>query len=607
MSTRRNFVKMVTGASLAPSVLRASHAFIPAPAATPNLAAKVYLQPFDYQGVRLLDGMLKTQYDRTRAYYFAISNDDILKGFRERAGLPAPGQSMGGWAQDSTSGVFGQWLSGMARMYKATGDTEMKDKATALMNGWAEAYSKDGIPVASRRSSLGPTRVHYSYEKTMCGLVDMARYTDNKDALALIDSLVDWGSSRLDRSRNPATPETPEAFPSGNEWYTLSENLYRAYLLTGNPKYKTFGDVWRYDSYWDKFVNQSDPDIHDLHAYSHVNTLSSAAMTYGVTGDQKYLKAIVNAHDYFQRAQCYATGGYGPGESLMSNDGSLGRSLESVSDSFETPCGSWSIFKLSKYLLQFTGDARFGDWIEKAVYNGIGAALPMGPHGRTFYYSDYLLGGCRKAYYSAAWPCCSGTYIQDTADYHDIIYFKGDRSLHVNLFVPSQVAWSVDDTAVQVEQVTDFPASDITTLTLRPIKPVKFSLKFRVPAWTEGASVSVNGKKQNIECRPGTWAAVNRTWTSGDRTEIQLPMKLAFAPVDRQHPRRVAAVYGPVVLVRDQEILLVPNVNDVSRWIVSKGNGLEFHADSRATAGFVPFYQLGSQTGYGMYFDLESA
>src|ERR1700734_2939367 len=176
MSTRRNFVKMLAGASLAPSVLRASRALDAAPAETASFAAKVHLEPFDYQGVRLLDGMLKTQYDRTRAFYFGISNDDILKGFRERAGLPAPGQNMGGWAQDSTSGVFGQWISGMARMSKATGDTEMRDKAAALMNGWAEAYRKDGIPLSSRRSSQGADRVHYSYEKTICGLVDLGKY-----------------------------------------------------------------------------------------------------------------------------------------------------------------------------------------------------------------------------------------------------------------------------------------------------------------------------------------------------------------------------------------------------------------------------------------------
>ena len=284
MSTRRDFVKMVAGASLAPSILRASQAF-QAPAETAGLAARVYLEPFDYQGVRLLDGMLKTQYDRTREYYFKIPNDDILKGFRQRAGLPAPGQDMGGWAIVDTSGVFGQWLSGMARMYRATGDTEMKEKATALMTGWAEAFRKDGIPSNSRRPGFNPDRMHYAFDKTLCGMVDMGKYAGSKDALALAETLVDWGSTTLLRTRHPGSPAEPESFPSGNEWYTLSENLYRAYVLTGDPKYKNFGDVWHYDAYWDKFVNEADPDIHGLHAYSHVNTLSSAAMTYGVTGD----------------------------------------------------------------------------------------------------------------------------------------------------------------------------------------------------------------------------------------------------------------------------------------------------------------------------------
>jgi hypothetical protein len=89
--------------------------------------------------------------------------------------------------------------------------------------------------------------------------------------------------------------------------------------------------------------------------------------------------------------------------------------------------------------------------------------------------------------------------------------------------------------------------------------------------------------------------------------EIHLPMKLAFAAIDRQHPHRVAAVYGPVVLVRDQESVLVSDLNDISKWIGSKGQGLEFQAENRATARFVPFYQVRARTNYRMYFDLESA
>lgn len=50
------------------------------------------IEPFNFGGVSLLDGMFKNQYTQTRDYYLNISNDDILKGFREQAGLPAPGK-----------------------------------------------------------------------------------------------------------------------------------------------------------------------------------------------------------------------------------------------------------------------------------------------------------------------------------------------------------------------------------------------------------------------------------------------------------------------------------------------------------------------------------
>ena len=98
------------------------------------------------------------------------------------------------------------------------------------------------------------------------------------------------------------------------------------------------------------------------------------------------------------------------------------------SDTARTPskraCGSWAAFKLSRYLIAFTGEARYGDWAERILYNGIGAALPVTAEGKTFYYSDYRLAGGMKVYYWDALPCCSGTYIQAVADYHNIIYYK---------------------------------------------------------------------------------------------------------------------------------------------------------------------------------------
>ena len=104
-------------------------------------------------------------------------------------------------------------------------------------------------------------------------------------------------------------------------------------------------------------------------------------------------------------------------------------------------CGSWAAFKLSRYLMQFTGEARYGDWTERIFYNGIGSALPVTTEGKNFYYSDYRLAGGMKVYYLAAWPCCAGTYIQAVADYHNIIYYKNAENLRESLCA-SEVTWS---------------------------------------------------------------------------------------------------------------------------------------------------------------------
>ena len=609
---RRDFVKSAVGASIvAPLLLKGTPAHSPGVYGEDQPGAHIYLTPFDYDGVHLLDGMLNKQYVATRDYFFNLPIDVMLLGFRKRSGEPP------------------QWLSAMARMYKATGDKPILDKATSLMAEWGKTLEPNGF--YSRHPAP-----HYAYDKALCGLVDLYHYGGQKDALPLMEKITDWAVQNLDRSRSNPTKDDPDAghgLPGQGmgprEWYTLSENLYRAYQLTGNSKYKTFGDLWRYPNYWDMFTRSTEPTPYNFHAYSHCNSLSSAAMTYAVTGEAKYLKTIINAYDWFARTQFYATGGYGPYEMLQPPDGSLGKSLEStIPASFETPCGTWAGFKLAKYLMQFTGEARYGDWIEQLVYNCIGAALPMSDHriappaslpgpvaanmsimstrGQTFYYSDYLLSGGRKVYHGEPFPCCSGTYSQAVVDYHDLIYFKDASSLFVNLFVPSQVAWDHEGNDIKVEQATSYPESETTTLHVNPTQSAVFNLKVRVPEWCEGASVEINGSKQDVVCKPGTWATLKRRWAPGDLVKVNIPMRPRLVPIDKQHPYRVAVMVGPVVLVRENGSSMVAGERDPSKWILPSGEPLEYRVPSQPTPRFVPFYRVGEGASYGMYFDLQT-
>jgi len=572
----------------------------------PYARCRIHLEPFDYDGVRLLPGRFREQAALARDVYHGIPNDDLLKGFREAAGRSAPGRHLGGWCRTSSAVIFGQLLSGLCRMGRATADGALLEKAVTLFEGWRETIG-----------SAGDARMRvYDWEKLVCGLVDLGRYADHAAALPVLAETTTWAARTFDRSRRPADDyDFQGAAPGGtSEWYTLPENLYRAYLLTGDPGFRDFADVWRYEAYWNAFADSAGPsEVVTLHAYSHVNSLASAAMAHAVTGDARYLRIAVNGHDFVQRTQVYATGGFGPDERLMPADGRLGRSLELYSGHAEIPCGTWAAFKLCRYLLSFTGEARFGDWIETLLYNGIGAALPTEPDGRTYYYGDYRLSGGIKQHYWHPWPCCSGTYWQAVADYPNLIYLRDAAGLAVNLFVPSEVTWSHGGTVVRVRQETGYPEAETTTLAIHADRPVRLALRVRVPGWSDGLSVSVNDRPIGAEALPGGWATIEREWRPGERVTVRIPLGLRTLAVDPQHPRRVAVLYGPVVLGQDEACCRRPlalSGETLASRLVPEAPGIRFRildtAPERHSRFLQPFYAFPAFWPYWLYFDLDA-
>ena len=125
----------------------------------------------------------------------------------------------------------------------------------------------------------------------------------------------------------------------------------------------------------------------------------------------------------------------------MPPDGSLGSSLELYAGHAEIPCGTWAGFKLSRYLIGFTGEARFGDWIETMVYNAIGAALPTEPDGRTYYYGDYRISERPEAALLARVAVLLGHVLATDGRLPQRDLLQGPGALYVNLFVPSEVTW----------------------------------------------------------------------------------------------------------------------------------------------------------------------
>src|SRR5260370_4478872 len=154
----------------------------------------------------------------------------------------------------------------------------------------------------------------------------------------------------------------------------------------------------------------------------------------------------------------------------------------------------------------------------------MGAALPMGEGGNTFYYADYPTGRGTKYYLWDHWPCCSGTYLQDVADYHNIIYFHDDSGLYVNLFIPSEVTWQQSGQTMRLTQQTKYPESEDIHLTIETDRQVFTAIRFRVPDWAMRVSVMVDGTALPVDIRPSTWATIRRICQKGDRIDIRIPI-----------------------------------------------------------------------------------
>jgi DUF1680 family protein len=512
------------------------------------------LEQFEYGDVQLASDLHEKQLEETHSVLMGLSDDSLLKPFRQMSGQAAPGDDLGGWYQynpdykwgDSAgfapSCTFGQWVSALARMYAITRDQATRDKVLRLNRLYAQTISGDYY-----EKNRFPT---YCYDKLVCGLIDSHRYAGDPNAFSI-----------LERTTNSAVPHFPKrAIEHGKEWrpnkdqtwtwdesYTISENLFIAYQRGAGARYRELARQYLYDEYYDP-LSEGRNVLAGRHAYSYVNSLSSAMQAYLTLGSEKHLRAAKNAFEMISQ-QSFVTGGWGPDEMLRAPDSpDVYASLTDTHSSFETPCGSYAHFKLTRYLLRVTRDSRYGDSMERVMYNTVLGAKPLQADGRTFYYSDYNFKGHKFYRDNQHWACCSGTLPQVAADYRINTYFRDSHGVYVNLYIPSTLRWTQDGAKAELTQESRYPFDNLVQFDVKTSQIRDFTLRFRIPAWATGASMSVNGRRVQTPVTPGSFAAIHRQWSGGDRVELDLPMTMRLEPVDPQHQQTVALVFGPLVL-----------------------------------------------------------
>ncbi len=598
--SRRGFLQSGVGA-LAASRLggRAFGQAIPRP-----------LEEVAYSQVTVTSEPHVRQLANTHSVLMGLNEDSLLKPFREMVGQDAPGESLGGWyeylpdydyrkddAGLAPTATFGQWTSALCRSYGASPDAAVKAKVLRLNALYATTiapayYEKNRFPA-------------YCFDKLVCGLMDAHRLLGDPDAFAILNATADTAAQQLPGhavDRDVAWRKDKDKSWNWDESYTIPENLFLVYGMGAGQRYFDMAEQYLDDrTYFDPLA-RGENVLGGRHAYSYVNALCSAMQAYLVGGSGKHLRAAQNGFDMLEQ-QSFATGGWGPDEMLREpGSGEVFASLTKSHNSFETPCGSYAHLKLTRYLLRVTRDGRYGDSMERVMYNTVLGAKQLEPDGHAFYYSDYNLNA-RRVYSAHRWPCCSGTLPQVAADYGINTYLREPGAVWVNLYIPSVLRWSEGDARMELEQAGgDYPLGETVAMRVKASTATHMSLHLRIPAWSEGAVVQVNGRAVPMQVERG-FVTVNRLWRSGDRIELRLPSRLRLESVDAAHPGTAALMRGPLVLfaelpgggVRiDRAAALAARSAGHAEWVIETGG---------ASVRLRPFVELGD-TGYTTYLTL---
>jgi DUF1680 family protein len=548
--SRRNFLK--TGAGTAALCLVGPSAFVETMNAEQAEHPSHRLMSFPLGSVRLTHGIFKEQEEINAHYLDSLAVDRLLHSFRMTAGLSSSATPYKGWEDPTCElrGHFagGHFLSGVALASAGSGNTVLKSRGDELVAGLGACQKKIGTGYLSAFPTEEFERLvagkpvwapFYTYHKIMAGLLDMYVLTGNEDALQLAEGMARWageyfqGISAEQRQRMLRT-----------EYGGINEALVNLAALTKKERYLDVAHLFEQPSFLDPLANRRD-ELQGLHANTHVPKIIGAARMYEVTGDRRYREIAEYFLGEVLAARNYAIGNTSLDENWKTAPDHLEGTLAWTNAEC---CVAYNLMKLERLVFGWTGDARWMDAYERALFNcRLGT---QNAEGLKQYFFP-LAAGYWRAYNSPeeSFWCCTGTGVEEFAKFADTIYFHRGSDLFVNQFIASTLDWKEE--GLGIEQVTQFPREQGTTLKLKLSRPAARTIHVRIPRWTtEDAQIKVNGRALEAMADPGSYLAIRRVWQDGDTISIDLPMELRQERLPGDDSIS-AALYGPLVLAAD--------------------------------------------------------
>ncbi len=606
------------------------------------------------QSVVLQDGELLRRRKANLDYMMELKTENLTLSYLMEAGLYKTSETQtqihGGWEFplcELRGHFLGHWLSAAAMHYEATGDKLLLAKAEQIVDILAECQKENGgkwagsIPekymtwIAIGKQVWAP---QYTVHKTFMGLLDMAQKAGCTKALDVAVHFAEWFYEWSGRYSREQFQKILDVETGG-----MLEIWAILYRLTGKDMFRELMDRYYRESLFDGLLEGRDV-LTNMHANTTIPEVLGAAAWYEATGEEKMLEIVKRYWEAaVTRKGSYATGGQTCGE-IWSPDGQLAARL---GDKNQEHCTVYNMMRLAEFLFRQTGDCAFMDYWEKNLYNGIMAqGYWKGSFTHGFQYNEglpdeglltYFLplrAGARKGWATKTndFFCCHGTLVQANAALNNAIYYTHEGEVCICQYFDSQLC--CEDGGLTIRQMIDRQngnapgASGVQrindvcpVITADPRKLAVelyvsgagegLTLKVRIPAWTKGTSIVIDGSPAEGEWTPGSFAELK---ISGPESRIRLEFLKAITIETLPGDERMAAFLdGPVVLAGlcDEERTLYVS-GQAPEAVLTADNEREwgFWKHTYKTVGqergirFIPLYEVGYQP-YSVYFPLE--